>query len=1185
MKAIILAAGLGSRLKALSENKPKALVELGGRLMLERLISRLKSIGITKILINVHHHSDLIKEYIKNKNWGDLSIEISDETDMLLDTGGAIKHASRFFDGKENILIHNVDVLSNVDFQELERFHANNKNLVSLCVRERDSSRKLIIGLENELIGWTNTQTNEYKWVNGKNRKSIKKLAYSGIYLASADFAKKIISSGRFSIIDEWIQMAAKENIRAFEETNSYWFDLGTEERIKTAVEFLEKEASSTKFLEKIAFKLSNIPKKDLSRTLVILPNKRSIIFLKKYLLKGRVNSLWLADMLSIEEFMTQLSGFATADPLSLFFKLFYIYRKHSGSKARSFTDFVSWAPMIVRDFNDIDLQLVNAEDIFRHINEARAMKEWNLDGSELSEMQLSFIRFYQSLLPLYLELHETMLYEKSAYTGFIYRYNADNIEALLKEKKWDNYIFANFSALSKSEEKVFTYIKENKNTKIFFDADEYYINEKKHGLPEQEAGKNIKNLLKKWNINKFNFLSNRLLDSSKNINLYAVQSQLAQVKLVSNLLFPKGKSVDLTETAIILADENLIIPLLNSLTENHPQSDQKLNYNVTLGYPLLFSPLKGFISDWFNLIIKYNQHTAKLFSTRSLQKIFLSNVLISGLNTAQKEEFKKIRDYFINENLSYVGRKELLNLFNSRAESLTELTNLLFGEIETALALLTRLSDILLYLSSNIIETDTGNMILKEQFNKFLGICKQFGMSAQDDLKHLDYQTFANLYFQLVANYEINLKGEPLSGIQIMGMLETRALDFKNIIIVSANEGTIPKAASLDTFIPFDIRNLYGLALPNDKSSVMSYHFFRLLQYAQNISIIYNQSTEGMGIGEPSRFIRQIELELAKINPNIDLNKYELNIPTRLNTNKITINKTKEILEKLEKKAGSGFSASALNSYISCSLRFYFQYILKISKEKEIETSVESNTFGSIIHDSLEEIYKDFCGREIKTDELKGKLKNIDAILIKYFEKHYNTKNIQFGQNLVIWEVSKQYVGNFIKSEIQRLKTQKIEIIGLEEKVEYILKTAKRNIKLYGIIDRIEKSIDSKLVRIIDYKTGKVEPGSLKPETPADLIGKTKFSKAFQVVFYKFLYENIHKSDMAIETGIISLRNLSNSFIRFVIKDLDDDISVHFVNSLNELFDEIYDPDISFSQTEDEKNCEYCDFKDICNR
>ncbi|NOY50696.1 MAG: NTP transferase domain-containing protein [Chlorobi bacterium] len=1185
MKAFILAAGLGSRLKALTDKKPKALVEVNGSFMLERLINRLKSIGINEIMINVHHHSNLIKEYINSKDWDDLTIGISDESDMLLDTGGAIKHAASFFDGDENVLVHNVDVLSNLDLRELEGFHTDNKNLVSLCVRERDSSRKLIFGSKNELIGWTNTRTDDFKWVKDKYSESGKQLAYSGIYLASADFAKKMISSGKFSIIDEWLQLAAKENIRAFEETSSYWFDLGTEERIRTAGEFLEKETSSMKFLEKIAVELSNIPRNDLNRTLLILPNKRSIIFLKKHLLKGRVNSFWFPDMLSIEDFMAQLSGFTKADPLSIFFKLFNIYRETTGSKARSFSDFVSWAPMIIRDFNDIDLQLANAGEIFRHLSEARAMKEWNLDGSELSEMQLSFIRFYQSLLALYLKLHETMLNERSAYTGFIYRYNSDNIEVLVKEKKWDNYIFANFSALSKSEEKVFTYIKENKSTKIFFDADEYYINEKEHGLPEQEAGKNIKALLGKWGLNKFNYLTNRLLVSDKNINLYAVQSQLAQVKLVSNLLFPKGRSIDLTETAIILADENLIIPLLNSLPENHPQSDEKLNYNVTLGYPLLFSPLKGFISDWFSLIIKYDQHGAKLLNTRSLQKLFLSNVLISGLNAEQKEELKKIRDYFINENLSYIGRPELLKLFGSRAKSLLGLSSLLFDEAETALALLTKLSEILLHLSSNIIGADTGHTMLKEQLNKFLGICKQFEMSARDNLKHLDLQTFSNLFFQLVANYEINLKGEPLSGIQIMGMLETRALDFKNIIIISANEGILPKAASPDTFIPFDIRNFYGLPLPNDRNSVISYHFFRLLQYAQDISIIYNQSSEGTGIGEPSRFIRQIELELVKTNNNISLNKYGLNIPAIPGINEISINKTDSIIEKLEQKSVSGYSPSALNSYISCSLKFYFQYILKIRKEKEIESSVESNTFGSIIHDSLEEFYRDFIGKEIKAEVLKTKLKDLDAVLIKFFEKHYNTKNIRFGQNLLTWEVSKQYIRNFIKSEIQRLKAQRIEIIGLEEKAEYILKTAKRDIKLYGIIDRIEKPVGGNILRIVDYKTGKVEPGSLQPGATADLIGKTKFSKAFQLVFYKFLYENNHYTDLAVEAGIISLRNLSNSFMRFGIKGLDKDTSLYFVDLLNELFDEIYNPDISFSQTEDENNCEYCDFKDICNR
>lgn len=1192
MKALILAAGLGTRLGQLTIDRPKALVDIDGICMLERLLIKLKSVGIVNILINVHHHADLIKDFISKKDWKGLNIEISDEREQLLDTGGAIFKAKQFFDGDENILVHNVDVITEVDFSKLEKQHIKNNSLASLCVRNRSSSRGLLFDNENKLCGWTNNLKHEFKWVINETENYNQK-AYSGVYIASPGFANKLPFSGSFSIIDAWLKIAETENIFAYDDKSANWFDLGTTEKIKNAEIYLRRKEHSKRFLEKVASELRLKSQDELINTAIILPNKRSVIFLKKYFNDGRVNPIWLPDFLSIDEFMEDLAGMSKADPLNLYFDLYRIHLKREGKMAKSTESFLSWAPMIIRDFNDIDLYLTKAADILRHITEARALKEWNLDGQEMTDLQKSYIDFYQSLYGYYEDLKDLMLENANAYTGFIYRYCSENIESLTKKIKWKTFVFAGFNALSPSEENVFGFIKSNYTTSIYFDADDYYIN-KQDNIPLQEAGFNLKHLINKWKLPKLNFLTNRLVNDNKQITFHEAQGQLSQVKLAGNLLQRRldnedGKSnIDLiSETAIVLANENLLLPLLSSLPETYNDGQNKLLYNVTLGYPITYSPLKGFINDWFELLINCKINSSNQFRTQSIINLFLNNILISCINENQRLKIKSLSSSFIANNISYIYSKELLKLFNFQDNTDKDLFDLLFNEIGNVNKLLNNLVDLLLFLDRGLDSSNAKNAILKEQVILLLKISKRFSVSMAENIEQLDIKTFSSLFFQLLTNYEISLKGEPLSGIQIMGMLETRTLDFKNIILISANEGIIPKSGISDSFIPFDIRHAYGLPLPKDKNGVLSYHFFRLLQYAENIDIIYDASSEGLGVGEPSRFLRQIELELCKVNKNIILKKNSLILPSSIESKEINISKSDETLNTLRKKASIGFSPSALNSYISCKLKFYFRYVLKLEKENEIEASVESNTFGSIIHDTLEEIYLPFKDQLINTKQLSQSLKNLDNLLLKYFIKHYKTKNFKQGKNLLIWEVSKKYIKNFILSEIKELEGKTRTILGLEEKIKLKIRTNTNEVSLNGIIDRIDSDDGGRSIRIVDYKTGKVIAGDLKPKNLNLLLTDTKYAKAFQLIFYKYLYlVSLNKTQSDdIKTGIISIRNLNAGFLEFSLKDETENIIEEFEIILKSLIDEIFDPEINFTQTEDIDICNYCDYKNICNR
>ncbi len=1193
MKAFILAAGLGTRLAPLTNHRPKAMVEVGGLTMLEHLILKLKSVGITSILINVHHHSELVIDFLQNNVWKGLSIEISDESGQLLDTGGAIKKAEDFFKGNENILVHNVDVITEVDFSELQKKHNDNKSIVSLCVRNRKSSRGLLFDDANKLCGWTNNSTSEFKWVDGEPEDYTQK-AFSGVYLASPEFAEKLPFDGQFSIIDAWLKMAKIEKISAYDDVSPNWFDLGSIEKIKIAEEYLKEKEYSQRFLEKVASKLRILSQEELIKTAIILPNKRSVTFLKKYLNNERVNPLWLPDFLSIDEFMEKLSGISKADPLNLYFDLYEIHKQKEAGSAKSPEIFLSWAPMIIRDFNDIDLYLTNAESVLQHITEARAIKEWNLDGQELSSLQKSYINFYQSLFSYYENLKHKMLKNENAYPGFIYRYNAENIETLSKRTNWEYFVFAGFNALSPSEEKVFGHIKNNFNTSVFLDADEYYINKQKD-IPLQEAGININRLINNWNLSDFKWLTNRLTNNEKNICFHEVQGQIGQVKLAGNLLqgilnkYKKENKLQLiNETAIVLANENLLLPLLGSLPEKYNDNKENIpiSYNVTLGYPINYSPIKGFINDWFKILVSRQNHRSKQFRTQPIINLFLNNILISGMDKEQKTQLDNLSSKFIKNNISFIGYDEISKMLEPLDGTNIDVVELLFADVSKVNELLSKLVDLLLFLLKGINSTNAGNKILKEQITLLLKISKRLSITLESNTEHLDIKTFSILFFQLLSNYELSLKGEPLSGIQIMGMLETRALDFKNIIILSVNEGIIPKTGIPDSFIPFDIRSAYGLPLPKDKNVVLSYHFFRLLQFAENIDIIYDASAEGLGVGEPSRFLRQIELELIKNNNKINLNKTRLSLPNGIANKEIIIKNNEDSLKALREKAKSGFSPSALNSYIMCKLKFYFQYILKLIKEDEIEASVESNTFGLIIHDTLEELYSPYKGKLIDAEQLKQSINKTDVILKKYFIEHYKTKNINQGKNLLFWEVSKKYIRNFILAELKDLKVKQRKIISLEDKIKIQFNTSKNDVFLSGTIDRIDSDSNGENIRVVDYKTGKVEAKDLKPADLSILLTDIKYSKSFQVLFYKFIYlKSLGINGDDIRTGIISLRNLSNGFLEFGLKEDNENTFEEFGEILQSLIDEIFNPQTTFTQTDNTDACKYCDYKNICNR
>ncbi len=948
------------------------------------------------------------------------------------------------------------------------------------------------------------------------------------------------------------------------------------------------------KFLDKAAtFILDNCRENSL-HTAIIFPNKRTEVFLKKYLKQKVDKDFWLPEFYTTDEFMVKASGIQKLDPILIYFELFKIHQEIAGADARSIDDFLVWAPVILSDFNDIDLYMANAKAVFTNLSETKAMEAWNPDGKPLTELQQNYLSFFRSLFPYYNKLNGSLQEKNAGFTGHIYRHLAENMEMLSKNWPWERFVVIGLNALSKSEKQVFAYLKKHFQVDFFWDADDYYLYPEKYGLQQMEAGRFIKELIAEWQIENVDWVGNQLAKANKNIQIVGVPKRIGQVKYAGQLLetiLENGKTTanetPELDTALVLADEKLLLPMLNALPDTKDQFGNKPVFNVTMGYPLANGLLNSFTTQWLSLLIGKQEGQRNDFSILHLNALINSPIvkLVAGTSSKPGQLVRALNE----RNSPYLTEEEINKMLSPLGEDNTiDLIRLFLRPGLNAIEFIETYIEFLKMAKPVFLSEENRQVLLKEQFNATALLMKHMRMIISESTEAINLKALQKILVQLIRRSEINLKGEPLSGIQIMGMLETRNLDFKNIILLSANEGIIPKSTAPESFIPFDIRSQFKLPLPKEKIDVFAYHFYRLLQFADNITLIYNSEADELGGGEKSRFILQLQDELAKVNNGIQLKEEILNIKlsdtgTALN---ILIEKSPEILESISEQAERGFSPSALNTYIQCPLQYYFSKILRLSPPDTIDGSVEANTFGTIIHEVLEQIYMPFVGALIIPDLLKSRLKEADNLLAESFKKNLNNADFSSGKNLLSFEVAKKYVKQFVEADVQNLKRKPENLIGLEQKLAASLKINEKEIRLKGTIDRIGRDSQEGAILLADYKTGKVEKKDLKIEDWETLVTEPKQSKAFQLLFYTYLFQKNNPSTQQIVPGIFSMRAISSGFITASLPEgADDNLIPEFEKVLTEIISEIFDPQSPFIQTENKDACNWCDYKGICNR
>ena len=864
------------------------------------------------------------------------------------------------------------------------------------------------------------------------------------------------------------------------------------------------------KCLEKIA-----IDDNQISQAVFVLPSKRAGVFLKKELSHHYNSTIFLPQIISIEELIETISGLKTLSNIETLFEFYQVYCSIiSEDKIESFESFSKWAQILLHDFNEIDRYKIDSKNFFSNLSSIKQIETWS-PNEEPTELINDYLSFWKNSYHLYQKLNVSLLENNSGYQGLVYREASEQIEHYIQNTSSHHY-FLGFNALNACEEVIFQELLQQDLATVLWDTDELFFN---------SSTNNTAHFLRKYKSDWKYYLGNEFsirskeFSNAKKIDVYALPKNIGQVKKVGELLSQLSED-ELKETAVILGDESLLLPLLNSLPKNVS------NINITMGMPLKDISLTAFFESVFQL---YFQQSGNRFYFKKVLN-FLNNNYTKLLFGADG----------VNRLISYIQSYNVISLTKSDIEeylilesSIAELFSLNKDFSNT----ISVFQQVILLLKSKVKPQVSHQLDLEYlyRFNEVFNVLEGLH-SKYNAIKSLE--SFHQIYKEVLSSETLDFKGEPIQGLQIMGMLESRVLDFKRVILTSVNEGILPSGKSHNSFIPFDLKLEFKLPTYYDKDAVYTYHFFRLLQRAKDVSLIYNTEPDGLNAGEKSRFLLQLE---SILDDKHTIN-HHISTPTIPSTsqNLKVIQKDDAVIERLKVIAKKGFSPSALTQYIRNPIDFYKQKILQIYEEDEVEETVAANTLGTIVHNTLEEFYKPLEG-QILTKELISAMQNkIAAEVENQFQKEFKKGDISKGQNLIIYNIAKRYVSNFLKQELKLISESKEVIIRhIESNLKSELKISGLDFPVHitGKVDRIDE-VDG-VIRIIDYKTGKVEQNKVELVNWEDITTDyTKFSKPFQILTYAYMIMQEQQFEQPVEAGIISFKNLNAGFLNFSKKD-----------------------------------------------
>ena len=946
-------------------------------------------------------------------------------------------------------------------------------------------------------------------------------------------------------------------------------------------------------FLQEVARDVYKKYRDGLSDICLVFPNIRAGLFFKRYLAGELKHPVWSPEILSISDLMEHFSGLQKADQLSLIFMLHQVFKKERKSY-EPFDEFYHWGEMLLHDFDDIDKYLVDPRDVFRNLAQLKSLEDhfsylteeqiesirrfWDtLNVRQLSKEQNNFISIWQVLYNVYFQFNMMLDERKQAYEGKIYRAVTDRMNSQTLKPEHDQYIFIGFNALTPVEHRLFKELKQREKAVFYWDYDHFYLN-------DHEAGSFIRHNMEHFpgeDLGGYNGLK-----QDKHIQFINTPYDIAQAKILPDLLIdmPDKNTNSPDKTAIVLPDEQLLISVLNSLPETLSE------VNVTMGYPVYSTPAFSFLLTLIRLQENFKQQNDEVQ--------FYYNDVLSLLNhqylgIIRDEQVEKLIGQIHKHNKIYIPSHELIinNLFRSiftLPGSYESLSDYLLDNYYRFYSLLKQQGER---------EDQPLRMELESIYYVYISI-KRLKEIFQQHKAEVKPETYLRILERVIKNQSIPFQGEPLSGVQVMGLLETRALDFENLIILSMNEGVFPKAESTPSFIPFSVRKGFGLPTYEHNDAIYAYYFYRLIQRAKNVTLVYNSGTDGLQTGEMSRFMHQLKFET-----NFDIQERTvvsgLSIPE---AKSVTVEKTPGILDILEKyntnsRGEKTFSPSAINTYLMCSLQFYYRYIAGLKEPEEVTENVDLPLFGSLLHKAIQLLYDPYRENknQITSDELKKleqnddliKTRIMDAFREEYFSDFPVDKKINLsGKNLLIKDIIHQYIKQFLKVE---QKFAPFLPLSLEEKwstsVEFGINGDSKNIVIRGDIDRVDENGSG--IRIIDYKTG--QPKQYFKEI-SSLFEKNGNHAALQALIYSRMYDELRAPEKKILPGLYFFRRIYQDDFDWPVRMNKhpvsyEEVKVDLEEHLRGLMKEIFDPEETFTQTDDRNTCRFCPYVKICRR
>lgn len=956
-------------------------------------------------------------------------------------------------------------------------------------------------------------------------------------------------------------------------------------------------------FLKLVAADLYKHTEGNLAHTAVVFPNKRAGLFFNEYLAQESDSPIWSPAYVSISELFRSLSPWEVGDPVKLVCELYKIFRRETQS-TETLDDFYFWGEMLISDFDDADKNRVDTDKLFSNLQDLRnIMDDYTFIDDEQEEairqffqnfsierrtaLKERFISLWNVLGNIYKGFRESLASQNIAYEGMMYRHVIEHLD--VDKLPYEKYVFVGFNVLNKVEHTLFTQLKDAGKAVFYWDYDEFYMKENRQAVTH-EAGEFIRRNLRDFP----SPLSGELfknLSKPKEVHYIASSTENAQARYLpqwirNNLTTPEK------ETAVVLCNEALLQPVLHSLPA------EVKHVNITMGFPLSQTPVYSF------LIALLELHTHG-FNFKSGRYTFQSVVTLlkhpyTRQLTGQAELLEK---ELTRNNRFYPLPGEL-----GKDEFLTRLFTPLSGNLNLCIRLsetLQQVASIYQANTSGTEDTDAFNQLYRESLFKAYTTINRFRTLIEEDELTVQSETFRRLLVKVLSATNIPFHGEPAIGMQVMGVLETRNLDFRHLVLLSVNEGQLPKSGGDSSFIPYKLRKAFGMTTIEHKIAVYAYYFYRLLQRAERITLMYNTSSDGLNRGEWSRFMLQFLIEW----PHPITRQFLEAGQSPQGTSPITVEKTPDVMRRMQSlfdvraNPKAKFSPSALNYYLDCPLKFYYRYVAGLSAPDEVSAEIDSATFGSIFHYAAEHIYKDLTthGKVINKEALETLLRNevklqdyVDTAFKKlFFNVPQNEKPEYNGVQLINSAVIARYLKQLLQND---LRYAPFTFIASEMEVDepIDIQTPKGVIKsrIGGIIDRMD-SKDGTL-RIVDYKTG--GDADTPPHVESLFIPDKKRSN---YVFQTFLYAAImcrKQPTMKIAPALLYIHRAATETYSPVIqmgeprkpKEAVEDFSKYekeYRERLQGLLEEIFNPEKSFTQTEIIEKCTYCDFKALCKR